>query len=159
MVSGIRNTIRRPTKSRSDQAWSVNFNLPLESFLGAISGMRSLVDFALSSKRSQLPRFIFISSLGIFRSECPAIMCASQSSEIQTIHSRENVYQRTSSMMVDLCPSKDTPSPNGYPNKCLLRQLLKQHCGLPFFAWTKLLEASMALGIRVNGFLCFFGQA
>jgi len=48
-------------------AWPVNFNLSLDSFLDAITGVRTLVDFTLSSKRSEPPRFVFISSMGIFQ--------------------------------------------------------------------------------------------
>ncbi|KLO19193.1 acetyl-CoA synthetase-like protein [Schizopora paradoxa] len=63
----ILQTVKSDVTHIIHNAWPVNFNLPLDSFLGPIAGVRALVDFALSSSRSKLPRLIFISSLGIFR--------------------------------------------------------------------------------------------
>ncbi|KAF9244919.1 putative aminoadipate reductase [Melanogaster broomeanus] len=44
-------------------AWRLDFNLSLASFEMNVRGTRSLVDLALSSKRSSKPRFLFTSSI------------------------------------------------------------------------------------------------
>lgn len=49
-------------------AWRVDFNLSLSSFENTIEGVRALIDLALSSPRSAPPRFVFTSSIGVFRS-------------------------------------------------------------------------------------------
>ncbi|EIW80018.1 acetyl-CoA synthetase-like protein [Coniophora puteana RWD-64-598 SS2] len=46
-------------------AWTVNFNLGLDSFEGNIRGLRSLVDFVLSSSLSRSPKVVFTSSIGV----------------------------------------------------------------------------------------------
>ncbi|KAJ6500294.1 hypothetical protein DFH09DRAFT_944969 [Mycena vulgaris] len=48
-------------------AWQVDFNISLSSLEPCISGTRNLVDFALSSVQVQPPRFIFVSTAGVFR--------------------------------------------------------------------------------------------
>ncbi|EIW76918.1 acetyl-CoA synthetase-like protein [Coniophora puteana RWD-64-598 SS2] len=45
-------------------AWHLNFNLPLSHFIPHVSGTRALVDLALSSRRPNPPKFVFISSIG-----------------------------------------------------------------------------------------------
>ncbi|KAJ7452161.1 hypothetical protein B0H11DRAFT_1742224 [Mycena galericulata] len=50
-------------------AWQVNFNIGLSSMEPLVAGTRKLVDFALSSPHSVPPRFIFVSTAGIFRSK------------------------------------------------------------------------------------------
>ncbi len=50
-------------------AWQVNFNLSLLSMEPLVAGTRHLVDFALSSPHPVPPRFVFISTAGIFRSK------------------------------------------------------------------------------------------
>ncbi|EPS94433.1 hypothetical protein FOMPIDRAFT_1038850 [Fomitopsis schrenkii] len=48
-------------------AWRVDFNLVLESFEPNVRGVRNLIEFALSSPLPRAPRFIFISTIGIFQ--------------------------------------------------------------------------------------------
>lgn len=48
-------------------AWPVNFNLPLESFAGALDGLLNIIDFAASSQLPVSPRLIFSSTVGIFQ--------------------------------------------------------------------------------------------
>ncbi|KAF7353828.1 Acetyl-CoA synthetase-like protein [Mycena venus] len=48
-------------------AWQVNFNISLSSMEPLVAGTRQLVDFALSSPHPVPPRFIFVSTAGIFR--------------------------------------------------------------------------------------------
>ncbi|KAH8101719.1 acetyl-CoA synthetase-like protein, partial [Cristinia sonorae] len=50
-------------------AWPVDFNLTLKSFERSLQGVRSLVDFALSSSFTVPPQILFVSSIGIFRRE------------------------------------------------------------------------------------------
>lgn len=49
-------------------AWPVDFNLALPSFEPNIKGLRGLIDLALSSPQPQPPKFIYMSSVGIFQS-------------------------------------------------------------------------------------------
>ena len=48
-------------------AWPVDFNLTLKSFEKSLQGVRSLVQFALSSPFTTPPQILFVSSVGIFR--------------------------------------------------------------------------------------------
>ncbi|KAJ6521265.1 male sterility protein-domain-containing protein, partial [Mycena vulgaris] len=48
-------------------AWQVDFKISLSSLEPCISGTRNLVDFALSSVHVEPPRFIFVSTAGVFR--------------------------------------------------------------------------------------------
>ncbi|KAF8510926.1 hypothetical protein BU17DRAFT_55015 [Hysterangium stoloniferum] len=50
-------------------AWKVNFNLGLNSYIPLLQGVRKLVDIALQSPLSAPPRFIFSSSVGVYKSE------------------------------------------------------------------------------------------
>lgn len=57
-----------PCADRNLIAWRVDFNLSLASFDTAISGVRGLVDFALSSPQPRPPHLQFTSSIGVLRS-------------------------------------------------------------------------------------------
>ena len=46
-------------------AWLLHFKLSLPSYVSHVAATRSLVDLALSSKRSHPPHFTFISSIGV----------------------------------------------------------------------------------------------
>ncbi|KAG2005480.1 CurK protein [Coprinopsis cinerea AmutBmut pab1-1] len=48
-------------------AWPVHFNLSLESFEPSIRDLRCLIDFVLASPRVDKPKFIFTSTIGVFR--------------------------------------------------------------------------------------------
>lgn len=48
-------------------AWPVDFNLTLKSFEKSLFGVRSLVNFALSSPFENPPQILFVSSIGVFR--------------------------------------------------------------------------------------------
>ncbi|TFK52863.1 acetyl-CoA synthetase-like protein [Heliocybe sulcata] len=48
-------------------AYTVDFNMSLQSFGGHIQGMRNLVDLALSSRLPSPPRLVFISSVSVVR--------------------------------------------------------------------------------------------
>jgi len=48
-------------------AWSVNFNLGLDSFENNIQATHNIVRFSVSSRLPAPPRFIFTSSIGVFR--------------------------------------------------------------------------------------------
>ncbi|KAF7798293.1 hypothetical protein EIP86_009512 [Pleurotus ostreatoroseus] len=48
-------------------AWKVDFNQSLGSYESLVAGVHNLVDFCLSSPRSEAPRILFTSSMGIFR--------------------------------------------------------------------------------------------
>lgn len=56
-------------------AWMVNWNLPLASFTGLLSGVKNLIDFAVSSSDYEPPAFIFSSSIDVCRSKYK-IICA-----------------------------------------------------------------------------------
>ncbi|KAI0700690.1 acetyl-CoA synthetase-like protein [Cerioporus squamosus] len=47
-------------------AWKVDFNLALSSFESDLQGVRNLVDLCLSSHHAAPPKFVFISSIGVF---------------------------------------------------------------------------------------------
>ncbi|EGO29034.1 hypothetical protein SERLADRAFT_444920 [Serpula lacrymans var. lacrymans S7.9] len=47
--------------------WPVDFNITLATFQPQVKGVRNLIDFALSSSLPEPPRFIFMSSIGVFR--------------------------------------------------------------------------------------------
>ncbi|KAI9459306.1 acetyl-CoA synthetase-like protein [Russula earlei] len=47
-------------------AWKVNFNQSLTSFEDGISGVRALVDFAITSPLTRLPHLLFVSSISVF---------------------------------------------------------------------------------------------
>ncbi|KAJ7103042.1 hypothetical protein B0H15DRAFT_810726 [Mycena belliarum] len=59
--------IRKNVTSIIHNAWQVNFNFTLASMEPLVSGTRRLTDFALASPHPAPPRFIFVSSAGIFR--------------------------------------------------------------------------------------------
>ncbi|KAJ7139272.1 hypothetical protein C8R44DRAFT_302385 [Mycena epipterygia] len=48
-------------------AWPVDFNMSISSMEPSVAGTRTLVDFALSSGHTTPPKFIFVSTAGIFR--------------------------------------------------------------------------------------------
>ncbi|THG97884.1 hypothetical protein EW026_g4198 [Hermanssonia centrifuga] len=48
-------------------AWKVDFNHSVTSFLSLLGGMRALVDLCLASPYVQPPRLLFTSSVGVFR--------------------------------------------------------------------------------------------
>ncbi|KAI0784440.1 male sterility protein-domain-containing protein, partial [Abortiporus biennis] len=48
-------------------AWPVDFNLNLSSLEGAIAGVRKLVDFALSTPYTEMPRILLSSSVAVCR--------------------------------------------------------------------------------------------
>ncbi len=50
-------------------AWKVDFNLSLLSMEPLIAGTRHLVDLALRSYRASPPKFVFVSSAGVFASK------------------------------------------------------------------------------------------
>lgn len=49
--------------------WRVDFNLPVSSFEDNIAATRRLVDLALESPHAVPPRLLFVSSVGLFRSQ------------------------------------------------------------------------------------------
>jgi len=57
-------------------AWPVDFNLALPSFEPNIKGLRGLIDLALSSPLSQPPKFVYMSSVGIFQNLTPTTSLA-----------------------------------------------------------------------------------
>ena len=61
-------------------AWPVNFNMPLDSFEPSIRQLRELINLALSSVLPSPPRLIFVSSVGVIRSEHSSCEVGSQGS-------------------------------------------------------------------------------
>jgi thioester reductase-like protein len=47
-------------------AWKINLNLSLASFEDCISGVRALVDFAITSPLARPPHLLFVSSISVF---------------------------------------------------------------------------------------------
>ena len=47
-------------------AWKINLNLSLTSFEDGISGVRALVDFAITSPLMRPPHLLFVSSISVF---------------------------------------------------------------------------------------------
>ena len=47
-------------------AWKINLNLSLVSFEDSISGVRALVDFAITSPQARPPHLLFVSSISVF---------------------------------------------------------------------------------------------
>lgn len=47
-------------------AWKINLNLSLASFEDGISGVRALVDFAITSPLARPPHLLFVSSISVF---------------------------------------------------------------------------------------------
>ncbi len=47
-------------------AWRINLNLSLASFEDGISGVRALVDFAITSPLARPPHLLFVSSISVF---------------------------------------------------------------------------------------------
>lgn len=66
-------------------AWKVDFNLSLLSMEPLIAGTRHLVDLALCSSRASLPKFVFVSSAGVFASR---VFLALVSESLKEIHRR-----------------------------------------------------------------------
>ena len=68
----VRHCLFRHTDhaERDSIAWKVNLNLSLTSFEYIISGVRALVDFAITSPLVRPPHLLFVSSIAIFRSAC-----------------------------------------------------------------------------------------
>ncbi|KAH9931804.1 uncharacterized protein B0H18DRAFT_1093226 [Fomitopsis serialis] len=62
----IYNEMRDSVTHIIHNAWRVDFNLALASFENNVKGLRSLIDFALSSPFTDPPRLIFVSSIGVF---------------------------------------------------------------------------------------------
>ncbi|GJJ11665.1 putative NRPS-like protein biosynthetic cluster [Clathrus columnatus] len=69
------NEIRNSVTTVIHNAWRVDFNISLSSFEPAIRGVRKLIDFALGSPRTEPPRILFTSSIGIVKTwlNIPAI--------------------------------------------------------------------------------------
>ncbi|KAJ7206143.1 hypothetical protein B0H12DRAFT_1243356 [Mycena haematopus] len=61
------NALRDNVTAIIHNAWQVNFNISLSSMEPLVAGTRQLVEFALSSPHPAPPRFIFVSTAGIFR--------------------------------------------------------------------------------------------
>ncbi|KAJ6600353.1 hypothetical protein DFH09DRAFT_1020958 [Mycena vulgaris] len=58
-------------------AWQVDFNMSLSSMEPCIAGTRNFIDFALSSGHPAPPRFIFVSTAGVFRN-CEDPICSEE---------------------------------------------------------------------------------
>ncbi|KAI9459309.1 acetyl-CoA synthetase-like protein [Russula earlei] len=56
----------RPIILSIPTAWKINFNLSLTSFEDTISGVRALVDFAITSPHTRPPHLLFVSSIAVF---------------------------------------------------------------------------------------------
>ncbi|KAJ7189839.1 hypothetical protein GGX14DRAFT_580331 [Mycena pura] len=67
MSSADYNILKDTVTTIVHNAWQVNFNISLSSMEPLVAGTRQLVDFALSSPHSVPPRFLFVSTAGIFR--------------------------------------------------------------------------------------------
>ncbi|KII90166.1 hypothetical protein PLICRDRAFT_40364 [Plicaturopsis crispa FD-325 SS-3] len=48
-------------------AWTVDFNFAIASFKPVLKGLRNLIDLSLQSTAGRIPRFIFVSSIAVFR--------------------------------------------------------------------------------------------
>ena len=55
--------------TRERTAWRVDFNLSLSSFEPLIAGVRNLINLSAESPSSAGPRVLFVSSMGVLRSE------------------------------------------------------------------------------------------
>jgi hypothetical protein len=61
-----------PTVLSDSIAWKINFNLSLTTFKDCISGVRVLVDFAITSPLMRPPHLLLVSSIAVFNSAyCP----------------------------------------------------------------------------------------
>ncbi|KAH9077806.1 acetyl-CoA synthetase-like protein [Lactarius deliciosus] len=58
--------IRRSVTHIVHNAWKINLNLSLASFEDGISGVRALVDFAITSPLARPPHVLFVSSISVF---------------------------------------------------------------------------------------------
>ncbi|KAH9000656.1 acetyl-CoA synthetase-like protein [Lactarius hatsudake] len=58
--------IRRSVTHIVHNAWKINLNLSLASFEDGISGVRALVDFAITSPLARPPHLLFVSSISVF---------------------------------------------------------------------------------------------
>jgi hypothetical protein len=63
-------------KIERSAAWRVDFNLALGSFESSLTTVRSLIDFALSTRLSKPPRIVFTSSVSVLRSQFSGIFVA-----------------------------------------------------------------------------------
>nr|VWP02499.1 M protein type 1 [Ganoderma boninense] len=66
LESALLDEIRASITHILHNAWTVSFVLSLRSFETDLRGTRNLIDLALSSPYSEPPRFLFISSIGVF---------------------------------------------------------------------------------------------
>ncbi|KAF8873111.1 acetyl-CoA synthetase-like protein [Infundibulicybe gibba] len=63
----IQNELRETITHIIHTAWPVDFNLTLNSFSASLEALRALIDFSLTCRVAEAPRFIFTSSIGVFR--------------------------------------------------------------------------------------------
>ncbi|KAF8521638.1 hypothetical protein BU17DRAFT_87898 [Hysterangium stoloniferum] len=70
LKSELFNQIRDSVTTIIHNAWRVDFNLSLASFLPAVRGVRYMIDLALSSPLPTPPRLLFTSSIGNIISWC-----------------------------------------------------------------------------------------
>ncbi|KAJ3539483.1 hypothetical protein NM688_g6353 [Phlebia brevispora] len=61
------NEVRSSVTHIIHNAWKVDFNQSAKSYEKQLSGLRNLVDMALSSPHLRSPRLLFTSSVGVFR--------------------------------------------------------------------------------------------
>ncbi|KAK7050236.1 acetyl-CoA synthetase-like protein [Favolaschia claudopus] len=61
------NSLKHSVTTIIHNGWQVNFNISLSSMEPLVAGTRNLVDFALSCTHTVPPRFVFVSTAGIFR--------------------------------------------------------------------------------------------
>lgn len=73
-------------------AWKVDFNLSLLSMEPLIAGTRHLVDLALSSSRAFPPKFVFVSSAGVFASKMFPVLVSGSLNEIHHRCDKLGVY-------------------------------------------------------------------
>ena len=68
MRKGVRDVTRANVRSIV-LGWRVDFNLGLSTFEPNVAGVRNLINFALESKLSTPPRFIFVSTVAVVACE------------------------------------------------------------------------------------------
>ncbi|KAF8160214.1 acetyl-CoA synthetase-like protein [Mycena galopus ATCC 62051] len=69
----IRTQVTSIIHNGEQYSWQVDFNISLSSLEPCVKGTRNLVDFALTSPQPTSPRFIFVSTAGVFRNFHEAI--------------------------------------------------------------------------------------
>ena len=68
MWKGVRDVTRADVRSII-LGWRVDFNLGLSTFEPNVAGVRNLINFALESKLSTPPRFIFVNTVAVVACE------------------------------------------------------------------------------------------